>query len=176
MNFHIINCVPVTEKLLAIARPFLRSELLDKVRVARLPSSHACRKIVRAGEGEARSVWSRTGMKGRGKREIRDKTPPASGIVRRDPARNWWKLKIHCAGMESFYECVPKDILPKEYGGNAGSFSDLHKKTIEEMIQHRDWFLEEEKLRVDESKRPDRNKSVRNAFGIVGSFKKLDID
>ncbi|XP_063240211.1 alpha-tocopherol transfer protein-like [Bacillus rossius redtenbacheri] len=115
VNFHVVNCVSVTEKLLAIARPFLKSELLEK-------------------------------------------------------------LRVHGSGMESLYKCVPREILPTEYGGEAGSFKDLHSKTIEEMKLHRDWFLEEEKLQINESKRLGTDKKSKGAFGIVGSFKKLDID
>lgn len=37
------------------------------------------------------------------------------------------RIHVH-AELESLYKFVPKDILPTEYGGNAGSIQDLHSK------------------------------------------------
>jgi hypothetical protein len=44
------------------------------------------------------------------------------------------------------------------------------------MERYRDWFKEEETLRVDESRRPGKAKSPGDVFGVEGSFRKLDID
>nr|CAD7437628.1 unnamed protein product [Timema bartmani] len=52
----------------------------------------------------------------------------------------------------------------------------VEERSYEKVKQHRDWFIEEEKLRVDESKRLGKAKSAGDVFGLEGSFKKLDID
>nr|CAD7264951.1 unnamed protein product [Timema shepardi] len=85
-------------------------------------------------------------------------------------------IVIHSSGLEDFYKIVPNEILPKEYGGEAGPIEEAHKRSYEKMKQHRNWFIEEEKLRVDESKRLGKAKSASEVFGLEGSFKKLDID
>nr|CAD7399371.1 unnamed protein product [Timema poppensis] len=86
------------------------------------------------------------------------------------------QIVIHSSGLEDFYKIVPNEILPKEYGGEAGTIEEAHKRSYEKMKQHRNWFIEEEKLRVDESKRLGKAKSASDVFGLEGSFKKLDID
>nr|CAD7204479.1 unnamed protein product [Timema douglasi] len=86
------------------------------------------------------------------------------------------QIVIHSSGLEDFYKIVPNEILPKEYGGEAGPIEEAHKRSYEKMKQHRNWFIEEEKLRVDESKRLGKAKSASDVFGLEGSFKKLDID
>lgn len=44
------------------------------------------------------------------------------------------------------------------------------------MISYKDWFLEQEKLKADESKRPGKPKTYGDLFGMEGSFKQLTID
>lgn len=44
------------------------------------------------------------------------------------------------------------------------------------MIENKDWYLDEQKLRVDESKRPGRPLNSTDVFGVEGSFRTLSID
>ncbi|XKL64437.1 hypothetical protein PGB90_004523 [Kerria lacca] len=85
------------------------------------------------------------------------------------------RIYVH-QDLNSLYEYVPKDILPEEYGGFAGPIADINKQWLDKMINYRDWFLEEEKIKADENKRPGKPKTQDDLFGMEGSFKQLSID
>jgi hypothetical protein len=74
------------------------------------------------------------------------------------------------------YEYVPKAFLPSEYGGDAGSISDLMADTNKRLIAHREYLLEEHKFCVDESKRPGKPKTTETLFGLEGTFRSLSVD
>lgn len=44
------------------------------------------------------------------------------------------------------------------------------------MISYRQWFLAEENVKADETKRPGKPKTHDDLFGMEGSFKQLSID
>ncbi|XP_077290372.1 alpha-tocopherol transfer protein-like [Arctopsyche grandis] len=86
-------------------------------------------------------------------------------------------IHIHTANeMKSFYEYVSKDIMLSEFGGRASDTLTLRKQTIDKMKKNKEFFLQEENLRVNEAKRPGKAKNAGDIFGVEGSFKKLDID
>ncbi|KAK7866407.1 hypothetical protein R5R35_009829 [Gryllus longicercus] len=84
-------------------------------------------------------------------------------------------LHFHSGPMEAFYAALPRDMLPKEFGGTSGSTAEYHQESIARLHKHKDWMLSLAARGADESKRP-ADPSQRSAFGIVGSFKKLEID
>lgn len=85
------------------------------------------------------------------------------------------RIYVH-ENLDTMYEYVPKEILPEEYGGYAGSIVDINNMWLEKMISYRDWFLEQENVKVDESKRPGKPTNYDDLFGMEGSFKQLSID
>lgn len=46
----------------------------------------------------------------------------------------------------------------------------------DKMLTYRDWFLEQESVKADETKRPGKPKTYDDLFGMEGSFKQLSID
>ncbi|XP_013113296.1 alpha-tocopherol transfer protein-like [Stomoxys calcitrans] len=61
-------------------------------------------------------------------------------------------IHFHTNGIETLYDYVPKEMLPEEYGGNAGKLSDLKavfRKTLEEK---RDYLMDPNHWRVGNSK------------------------
>jgi len=72
---------------------------------------------------------------------------------------------------ESLRSSVPPSCLPKDYGGDLPSLEELHNETMEKLKTYRDWFREEEALRIDEKKRSsDKNADVQS------SFRRLELD
>ncbi|XP_067014819.2 alpha-tocopherol transfer protein-like [Anabrus simplex] len=85
------------------------------------------------------------------------------------------QIKFHST-MEDLYKVVPQRILPSDYGGQAGSVSSLKEALKKRMEANRKWYLENEKLLVDENKRRGSSVNAADIFGMEGSFKKLDLD
>ncbi|GLV38430.1 uncharacterized protein CBL_13019 [Carabus blaptoides fortunei] len=85
-------------------------------------------------------------------------------------------LIFHTDGLESLYKYVPKKSLPKHLGGEAATVPEMEDLMKKELQNNREYFMEEQKNRVDEAKRPGKAKNAGDLFGTEGSFKKLDID
>ncbi|XP_075227276.1 alpha-tocopherol transfer protein-like [Lycorma delicatula] len=83
-----------------------------------------------------------------------------------------WKIQYFHSNMDSLYKHIPKDIIPQEYGGNGGSLEEICENNFEKLRKYREFFLEEEKMRVDESKRADKTR----ATALADIFKKLNVD
>lgn len=78
--------------------------------------------------------------------------------------------------MDALYKIVPRKLLPKEYGGEAGPIQDIINDMETRLVAKRDFFLEDENFGVDEKKRVGRPKNADNLFGLEGSFRQLAID
>lgn len=105
-----------------------------------------------------------------------------------------FQFHIHTANLETLYKFVPQQCLPKELGGNAGTYSELLGEfyqtvlvlnlallfflanQLKDLCDNVDFFEELEKQVVDETKRTEKTDYKENVFGIEGTFKKLNID
>ncbi|XP_059608767.1 alpha-tocopherol transfer protein-like [Phlebotomus argentipes] len=85
------------------------------------------------------------------------------------------RFQVHGNGVESIIKIVPQRILPQEYGGQAGSISELLASWEKRLIDNREYLMSEEKYGVDESKRIN-GKKKEEVYGTQGSFRKLEID
>lgn len=79
-------------------------------------------------------------------------------------------------GYDSLHEHITPKILPKEYGGEAGSISDMWDEWKKKMCSYRDWFLKEGAMASDESMRPGEAIDTSELFGFEGSFRQLSVD
>ncbi|KAJ9583063.1 hypothetical protein L9F63_022585 [Diploptera punctata] len=86
------------------------------------------------------------------------------------------RIQVHSGDMAKFYKQVPKEILPAEYGGEAGSVLHLWGSWVKKLECYQNWFLKHQELKSDEKKRPGKMITSTDLFGFEGSFRKLDVD
>lgn len=80
------------------------------------------------------------------------------------------------SNIETLYNHIPKEIMPTEYGGDAGSIVDMHDMWMKKLEEYGPWFAEQESVKANEALRPDKPKTQDDLFGIDGSFRQLTID
>ncbi|GFG35174.1 hypothetical protein Cfor_12750 [Coptotermes formosanus] len=68
-------------------------------------------------------------------------------------------IHFHKGNNETIYQYFPKECLPQDYGGELPTLAELHASYILRLSQSEGYFKEEEKFRVDESKRSNRRKN-----------------
>ncbi|KAL0867916.1 hypothetical protein ABMA27_008594 [Loxostege sticticalis] len=85
------------------------------------------------------------------------------------------RIFIHTE-MESLQKYIPKDILPEEYGGDAGPVDVYNEAWIKKLEDYTDWFKSEESVKANEALRPGKPTNYDELFGIEGSFRQLSID
>lgn len=78
--------------------------------------------------------------------------------------------------MDALYKVVPRKLLPKEYGGEAGTIQEIVDNLEKTLLENRDFFIEDEQYGVDEKKRIGKPKNSESLFGVDGSFRQLAID
>lgn len=78
--------------------------------------------------------------------------------------------------MDALFKVIPRKLLPKEYGGDAGPIQELVDNLEKMLIENREFFIEDDKYGVDEKKRIGKPKNSETLFGIDGTFRQLAID
>ncbi|XP_045490785.1 alpha-tocopherol transfer protein-like isoform X1 [Colias croceus] len=86
------------------------------------------------------------------------------------------RIHLHNPPYENFHKEFSQEALPVEYGGKNGTIQELTDYWKAKVESYRDWFLAEESIRSDESRRPEKPKTASSLFGLEGSFRKLDVD
>ncbi|CAH2104811.1 unnamed protein product [Euphydryas editha] len=79
------------------------------------------------------------------------------------------RLKIY-KNNEELLKSLPKEIMPVEYGGTAGTIDEIIDFWEKKVIEYRPWMEREMEFGTDESKR------INSDNVDQGSFRKLDID
>ncbi|XP_059223742.1 alpha-tocopherol transfer protein isoform X3 [Stomoxys calcitrans] len=74
-------------------------------------------------------------------------------------------IHTHLPGSDTPYEFVPRELLPEEYGGNAGKMSDIRQHWINKLKENRDFLMDESRWKM---KKPQS--------GNVDNLSSLEID
>ncbi|KAJ6643326.1 Alpha-tocopherol transfer protein-like [Pseudolycoriella hygida] len=90
--------------------------------------------------------------------------------------KNKQRIYVHGTDMDALYKVVPRKLLPKEYGGEAGPIQDIIDNLEKTLVENRNFFIEDEDYGVDEKKRVGKPKNSESLFGVDGSFRQLSID
>ncbi|XP_050445986.1 retinol-binding protein pinta-like isoform X3 [Cataglyphis hispanica] len=86
------------------------------------------------------------------------------------------RIHIYTSGAESLYALIPRSILPVDFGGEQPSLDTIADMWKAKLMQRREWFLEQEKVKVNESLRSNSVIKPDDVFGVSGTFRKLNID
>ncbi|KAL0132817.1 hypothetical protein PUN28_000494 [Cardiocondyla obscurior] len=78
--------------------------------------------------------------------------------------------------IKTLYDYVPREILPAEYGGDAGPIQNIHDMWMKKLEEYGPWFAEQEAMKTNEALRPGKPKTQDDLFGLDGSFRQLTID
>ncbi|XP_072395227.1 uncharacterized protein [Diabrotica undecimpunctata] len=84
------------------------------------------------------------------------------------------KIFVH-ESLTDLYKFIPREILPKEYGGNEKSLQDLGDAWRETLQKHRPRFEKLENMAVQEDRRPSPCKNC-DILGYYGNYMKIDVN
>uniref|UniRef100_A0A1Y1NFY5 CRAL-TRIO domain-containing protein n=1 Tax=Photinus pyralis TaxID=7054 RepID=A0A1Y1NFY5_PHOPY len=85
------------------------------------------------------------------------------------------RVHVHSNSKADIFKLIPRNLCPKEYGGEGKTMNELTEEWKKKVEDYRDWFLENEKYGTDESKRVGFMKQS-DLFGTDGTFKSLQVD
>lgn len=86
------------------------------------------------------------------------------------------QLFIH-SNIDSLCKMVPRNLLPTEYNGDAGSIQSLIENWEKKIHSYRQYYLDESNLYgVNEKKRIGQPKNPSSLFGMDGTFRQLQFD
>lgn len=76
---------------------------------------------------------------------------------------------VHSSNLEEFHKIIPKEILPQEYGGEAGCLQDLIDQWEQKVLSYQEYFQDNEQYGIDESLR-EKNSEVATRSKFLGIF------
>ncbi|XKL68337.1 hypothetical protein PGB90_003828 [Kerria lacca] len=96
----------------------------------------------------------------------------AKSFIRKDLVKKIIVLK----NPNELLNVLPKEILPKDYGGEEPPLSEIKDTWLKTLKHHRDWFLAENKVKADNTKRLSHESSAIFDASMEGSFRKITLD
>ncbi|RZB39799.1 alpha-tocopherol transfer protein-like [Asbolus verrucosus] len=80
-----------------------------------------------------------------------------------------------CEDMKLLHENIPREMLPKDYGGDEKSCEEIQELIKVKLDEYKERFDRLDRTRVDERLRPEKLKND-EILGFHGKFKKLNVD
>jgi hypothetical protein len=74
------------------------------------------------------------------------------------------------------YKHFPRNVLPKEYGGDGAPTSEFISKWEQTLLSGRDEILSYRQYGIDETKRQGKSLLSKWSDGVDGTFRKLSVD
>ncbi|XP_037810373.1 alpha-tocopherol transfer protein isoform X1 [Lucilia sericata] len=86
-------------------------------------------------------------------------------------------IHFHLPNADTPYEYFPREMLPLEYGGKAGSLKELKAFWMQKLEEKRDYLMDPSRWQMDKSKKPLKSteKSAKSP-DLTQSLKTLEID
>lgn len=82
------------------------------------------------------------------------------------------KIHFHEANSNTLDKFIPKDLLPFEYGGKAGTIEEIKANWYKKVVEQRDYLMSPSCWKIDESKR----KYTKDNKVVADSFKSISFD
>jgi hypothetical protein len=90
------------------------------------------------------------------------------------PSKLYGRIRIH-KDLKSFHKAIPKECLPRDYGGDLDTVDNLIAKWDKVFEHNQPVFEENLKIVSNENLRLGTNKP-NEMFGVAGTFKQLNLD
>jgi hypothetical protein len=78
--------------------------------------------------------------------------------------------------MDDLFEHFPKNVFPKEYGGDGAPIADFITNWEQRIMQEREELLNNRFYGIDKTKRVNKTMASKWSDGLEGSFRKLTVD
>ncbi|XP_044260261.1 alpha-tocopherol transfer protein-like [Tribolium madens] len=91
------------------------------------------------------------------------------------PSKLYGRIRIH-KDLKSFHKVVPKECLPRDYGGDLDTVENLIAKWDKVFEHNQPIFEKNLNMLSNENLRLGTNKDNSDMFGVAGTFKKLNLD
>lgn len=85
------------------------------------------------------------------------------------------RIIVDPTGCNELKKNIPAECIPEDYGGEGPSLREGNGLWRSLLVENRDWFLAQESIRTDESKRVGTS-SFMDEIGCPGSFRTLAVD
>ncbi|KRT83097.1 CRAL-TRIO domain containing protein, partial [Oryctes borbonicus] len=78
-------------------------------------------------------------------------------------------FQLYSDKWDGLYATIPQECFPVDHGGQNGSINELLEQRKKNFFAKQSFFLEDEKLTSDETRRTGKSQSGGNIFGMEGS-------